>query len=240
MSITINGQLLLCMLAEEIVDTIEDCQILQINTDGITINLNRNSINIYKQICKDWEEYTKLQLEYVEYSLMVIKDVNNYFAVTTNNKHKYKGAFEINKEYHKDNSFKIVPIALSEYFTKGTPIEDTIKSHKNIYNFCGRQKFKGEDKGYINWIDLDKYGTYYKKSQVQQKNVRYYISTKGYSFIKHYAKGSGEFINKGYRVTIFNKYQELEWKEYNVDYSFYIKECQKIINQIEDKQLNLF
>ena len=29
-------------------------------------------------------------------------------------------------------------------------------------------------------------------------------------------------------------------KDYNLNYQFYINECNKIINQIEDKQLKLF
>ena len=56
-------------------------------------------------------------------------------------------AVEIDKDYHKDNSFKIIPIALSDYFTKGVSIEETICNHTNIYDFCGRQKFKGQDYG---------------------------------------------------------------------------------------------
>jgi hypothetical protein len=75
MSITLNGQLLLTMLAEKLVNHI-NCEVLQINTDGITIRLDKECLENYYQICKEWEEQTKLQLEFVEYSLMVIRDVN--------------------------------------------------------------------------------------------------------------------------------------------------------------------
>ncbi len=77
-----------------------------------------------------------------------------------------------------------------------------------------------------------------KKSEKQQKNVRYYISTNGVSFYKYYSKGTSEVINKGYKVTIFNNYEKKE--NYNIDYSFYITECKKIIDVIEDKQLTLW
>ena len=50
--------------------------------------------------------------------------------------------------------------------------------------------------------------------------------------ISVFSKGDG-IINK-IRVPY------LKMKEYDIDYDFYIKECNKIINQIEDKQLSLF
>jgi hypothetical protein len=75
MKTTLNGQLMLTMLAEELVDTIDGLQVLQINTDGITVRMHIDWINIYNQICKDWEEKTKLKLEFVKYSKMVIADV---------------------------------------------------------------------------------------------------------------------------------------------------------------------
>lgn len=244
MSITLNGQLMLAMLAERLVDNIPDITILQINTDGITVKLPITGYGLmierYYEICKKWEEDTKLELEYVEYSKMIIRDVNNYIAVKTDGKCKYKGAFEIDKEYHKDPSFRIIRLALSDYFVKGIAVEETIKNHKNIYDFCGRQKFKSDSYGEIAWIDYDQSGNPYKQQQKQQRNVRYYISTGGSTFIKRYTKGTSEYINKGYTVTIFNKYKELPFDEYGINYSFYIKECYKEIEQIENKQLELF
>ena len=148
--------------------------------------------------------------------------------------------FEIDKEYHKDPSFRIIRLALSDYFVKGIAVEETIKNHKNIYDFCGRQKFKSDSYGEIAWIDYDQSGNPYKQQQKQQRNVRYYISTGGSTFIKRYTKGTSEYINKGYTVTIFNKYKELPFDEYGINYSFYIKECYKEIEQIENKQLELF
>lgn len=240
MAITVNGQLLLTKLAEYLTN-IPESMVIQINTDGITMKIPRNHEQVYYDICKEWEKETKLQLEYVEYSKMVIGDVNNYLAVTTKGKIKNKGRFEVDKvvgsepAYHKDNSFRIIPLALQEYFVKGVPIEDTVKNHTNIYDFCGRQKFKGEDCGFIRFINNDKI-----TEEIQQKNVRYYISNRGASFIKNYAKGSQEIINKGYLVTIFNKYIEKNINNYNLNYEFYIKEINKEINNIINKQLSLF
>jgi len=230
---TINGQLMLCMLAEKLAN-IPSLTMLQINTDGITVKILEEMIPMYMDICMEWEKLTNLSLEFQNYSKMVIRDVNNYLAVDIKGKIKYKGAFEINKDYHKDNSFKIVPIAISEYFVNNIPIEDTIRKHRNIYDFCGRQKF-----------NRDSYGETHKLShnqeivEKQQKNVRYYISDSGSIFIKQYTKGSSEIINKGFEVEIFNKFIEKDWDDYNIDYKFYEMECRKILNTIENKQLEL-
>ncbi len=236
---TLNGQLMLSMLAEYLVDSIDDLTMLQINTDGLTVKIKKEDLPKYYNVCKKWEELTKLTLEYVEYSKMVIRDVNNYLAVSTKGKVKYKGAFEIDKELHKDNSFRVITIALSDYFIKGIPVEETIKNHTNIYDFCGRQKFKLDSYGETHSIKKVN-GSFITNIQKQQKNVRYYVSNGGETFIKRYNKGTSELIHVGYTVNIFNNYVEKEFKDYNINYSFYIKECYKIIDEIDSKQLSLF
>ena len=239
MQITLNGQLLLSMLAEVLVDNIPELLMLQVNTDGITVKIHKSYIDKYYEICKNWEQQTNLNLEYVKYSKMIIGDVNNYLAVTVDGKIKHKGRFEVDKvvgsepAYHKDNSFRIIPLALEKYFVQGIPIEDTILNHKNIYDFCGRQKFKSDSYGEIHKLKDNE-----KKIIRQQKNVRYYISNDGCTFVKKYTKdNSSELINVGYKVTIFNKFEEKE--DYNINYNFYINSCKKEINNIQNAQMCL-
>lgn len=78
---TINGQLMLTMLCEDLVENIEDLIMLQVNTDGLTVKIKKSDYNKYLELCKQWEIKTKLSLEYVEYSKMIIRDVNNYIAI---------------------------------------------------------------------------------------------------------------------------------------------------------------
>lgn len=243
MATTINGQLLLTMLSESLVDNIRNITMIQANTDGITVRIPRSEQDLYYRLCKEWELKTNLELEYVEYSKMIIRDVNNYSAVTTKGKTKYKGAFEIDKvvgnepAYHKDNSFRIIPLALSEYFINNKSVKETILNHNNIYDFCGRQKFGRDSYGEIHYISRNSSEVTIEK---QQKNVRYYISKSGKKFVKQYTKQSSEIINKGYEVEIFNKYIEKDMNDYKIDYSFYIKEVNKIIDILEPKQTTLF
>lgn len=80
MSITINGQLLLCMLAEALLA--HNCvQLIQINTDGLTIRYPRDAHFWVRQVAQWWEDLTRLELESAEYTDMWVKDVNNYLAV---------------------------------------------------------------------------------------------------------------------------------------------------------------
>ena len=80
MTITINGQLSLCLLADKLMD-IDDLEIIQVNTDGITVKMPRDKHDEYINICDAWQRQVGLQLEYAEYSKMFIKDCNNYIAV---------------------------------------------------------------------------------------------------------------------------------------------------------------
>lgn len=239
---TLAGQLSLCILGEMLQDRIPGLTVIQVNTDGITSIYDKQYDGVYDDISKEWEQATRLVLEHVYYSKFVMRDVNNYASkLLDSDKIKYKGAFEIDKvvgsepAYHKDNSFRIVPLAVSNYFFKDIPIEETIYKHDNIYDFCGRQKFNRFSCGEIHYIDGET-----KIVEKQQHNVRYYISKSGKTFVKQYTKGTSEIINKGFQVEIFNKYIEKPFKEYNIDYSFYISECYKIIDSVVDKQLTLF
>lgn len=240
MKTTIASQVVISMLAERLAD-IPDSQILMSNTDGLEIIIPREYENLYYEICKQWELETKLVLEFVDYSKMWCRDINNYGCVTTDGKIKNKGCFEVDKviggepAYHKDNSFRVIRIALEKYFLHNIPVEKTIKEHTNIYDFCGRQKFKKDSYGQIHYIKENK-----EIVEKQQKNVRYYISNKGCTFMKYYNKGTSEVINKGYSVTIFNKYLEKPFEKYDINYNFYITECYKEINLIQNKQLNIF
>ena len=82
MKITLNGQLLLCLLSEKLMG-IEDLRLIQANTDGVTIRVPRKHRVQVEFVTDWWEMVTGLQLEEAEYSRMFIRDVNNYIAEYT-------------------------------------------------------------------------------------------------------------------------------------------------------------
>jgi hypothetical protein len=244
MATTINGQLLLTMLAEDLME-IPKSNIIQINTDGLTMLIPKNQVDNYYNICNKWMKLTKLQLEYAEYSKMIINDVNNYIAVYTNGKIKTKGKYEYkNIPLHKNKSHSIIPKAVHDYWVYNTPVETTIKNHTNIFNFCaGVKSKKSEQKGnahYEMWKVI--------KGQIVKeklsKTVRYFISKKGGTLIKFYETGdfeqveapvtNGKQIIKDWKITYFNKSYKLDnFEDYDIDYSYYISKAKKWINDIE-------
>jgi len=80
MSITINGQLLLCMLAEAMMDQV-GAKMLMCNTDGFEFIARKSDMDKVKQLVADWEKLTGLEMEGELYSKMLIRDVNNYIAI---------------------------------------------------------------------------------------------------------------------------------------------------------------
>lgn len=79
MSITLNGQLLLCYLAEMVMK-IEKLRVISCNTDGICLYLRRSDYPKLKEVCNWWSSVTKLSLEEARFSKLCIRDVNNYIG----------------------------------------------------------------------------------------------------------------------------------------------------------------
>ena len=149
MQITINGQLLLSKLAEMVSLAIPECQPLMLNTDGMEMMIPNDKVDLYLSICSVWETMTKLSLEHDQYSKMIIRDVNNYMAVSKGGKVKCKGAFEwedLSKKkvatFHKNKSFLIIPKAIHAFFVHGTKPEDFLDQNTDIYDYCGAVKAK--------------------------------------------------------------------------------------------------
>lgn len=234
---TIAGQLFICMWAERMVEVCPELQFIQINTDGITIKLPKEKIPLIMEVCNQLTKETTLEVEDAYYSQMIIRDVNNYMAQYSDDvEHiKYKGCFEIDKEYHKDNSMRIVPIALKNYFIYNTPISETIRNHKNIYDFCIRLKCNHSSKALYSYLDEDDRV----KDLTLSRTTRYFISKKGGALSIYYnGSDSPNKVNKGYTVTLFNNF--IEQEDYNINYNFYEIETNKIIDIVVNNQLNLF
>lgn len=79
MQIRINGQLLLLMLAEKLVEL--GCRIVQANTDGLFVLLKKSIYNKVNIVCREWEQLTKLTLEEDRFEAMYQYAINDYIAV---------------------------------------------------------------------------------------------------------------------------------------------------------------
>ncbi len=185
MAITINGQLLLCMLAEWLL-TVPTLQIIQCNTDGITYRIRRDYIPQAEAVQREWEKYTLLELEQVEYSRMFIRDVNNYVAEDTKGALKTKGAYwapatgddyatSISEQqppaWHKALDCPVITRAAVAAMTTGLDPEIFIKLCTNPYDFMLRAKVSRE-------------ATLKLGDKEIQRTSRYYVSTNGQEMIK--------------------------------------------------------
>lgn len=247
MQIRINGQLLLLMLAEKLVEI--GCRIIQANTDGLFLICKKDKYEEYKKACKEWETLTKLELEEDRFEAMYQYAINDYIAVkegysASKDKKliKTKGMFITEVLLGKGLSPKIIPEAIINYFVDGIPVEETIKNCRDIRKFL-----KGEKTG--------KQWTVEYNNQIQQRINRFYVSNNGYYLWKFKGEGNDiEYQNmlKGYGVTIHNKLysdEDLQWKYaqgetfesiYDINYKYYIIQCKKIIEEMKPRQLSLF
>lgn len=155
MAITINGQLLLCMLAEQLIK-IPGLSMIQVNTDGLTVKVPHNMKFAVERVRKWWEAYTLLELEDVEYNAMFIRDVNSYIAEKTDGGLKRIGAYAYvtaaedpatrELAWHKKHSSLVVQKAAEAALVHGTPIEQTIMMHTDPFDFMRTIKVNKRDR----------------------------------------------------------------------------------------------
>lgn len=224
MMITINGQLALLMLADQLL-TIPNLKLVQLNTDGLTVAMTRDSVDQYSKICKAWEQTVKLELEYVDYSKMYIKNVNNYIAVYTNGKVKRKGLFQYEGlGHHQNQGGLIIAEAVEQSMVNNVDIRDYIKNCSDMYKFLLRTKVPRSSRLMLEFED----GT----SNQLQNVCRYYVSSKGGKLIKVMPPLEGETedrrmgIETEWSVKACNNIKDFRW---DIDYEYYISEAEKLV-----------
>jgi len=239
-STTVNGQIGLLYVAEKII--LAGQEVVSVNTDGIVSKVKKSEIDKYKEVSEKAFADFKATCEFTYYKKYVRTSVNDYITIKTDGDIKLKGDFEYDKlslhdGFSKGFSQPVVALALVKYYTEGIPIEDTIKNHKDILDFCLSSNIGNQ---------FDLYSIKIVNGQVIekeiQKHVRYYVSNKGSSLIKrNFNTGSESKMTKGFNKTVFNDF--IIKDEYDINYNYYVKEAYKLINKIEGKdkdQLTLF
>ncbi len=224
MDITLNGQLSLCLLIERVLD-IEGTLMVGANTDGITVALKRDKEDEYYQACKKWEEQVKLQLEFVTYTKMFIRDVNNYLSVYDNGKLKSKGAYEYKDlAWNKNASSLIIPMAAEAHMLYGVDVLEFIKNHDNIYDFFLRTKVPRSSR----LVSVYEDG----REELQQNICRYYPCKDGGKLVKimpPLEEGGEERrlgIDTSWKVKTCNNVNDFAG---DIDYDYYVAEVEKLL-----------
>lgn len=238
MKITLNGQLSLAMLYEMLGERIPGIQPLMQNTDGLEMMFDEKYTDLYMEICNEWCKLTKLNLEYADYTKMIIGDVNNYIAVDTKGNVKSKGRYEWEDQdkkrvgyFHKNKSFLVIPKAIHEYFINGIKPEDYIKSNKNIFDYCAGAKAVNGAK--FHQVYLEK-GELVEKPL--NKIVRYYISKEGSKIIKYMPSKVKLQLEAGKWMQIeCNKIDiDKPFDDYPIDFEYYLEKIYKEIYDLEN------
>jgi hypothetical protein len=245
--VTMGCELKLLMLIEAF--CMRGIQVISVNTDGVVIHYPKEKQQQVDLIHDWWEKKTQFVLEDTFYKKMVFSSVNDYIAVIVDpitdevKKVKYKGDYEINKEAHKNNSQRIVPIILSEYFVNGVDPEQIIghlgykfksdgkEEQVTIYDYCIGVKKTRNCEYYL--------VTRGKAHMLKDKVIRYYVSKEPNQLLKKYTNGKseGKFekVSAGFDITLFMDFFGADriGGDYKIDKRYYKNEVRKIIDSIE-------
>jgi hypothetical protein len=235
---TITGELSLLMLIEQY--ELRGIHVISANTDGVTIMIKKEQLEIMKAINTWWQELTMYELERTDYQKIIFSTVNDYLAIKTDGEIKKKGDFLTDFELHKNKSARVVSIALERYFVSDVPIDSTIRNHSNIYDFALRQKASKD----FHYEGVNKSTG---EKTIYNKLIRYYVSKTGEKLLK--VKNEECDTN----AADVSQVEAGEWvmhvcnhltKEHpldNVNYEYYIERANRIVHKIltEGKKRNI-
>lgn len=249
MQIRINGQLLLLMLAEKLTQI--GCRIVQANTDGLFVLLKKDVYSKVNSICREWEQLTKLTLEEDRFKAMYQYAINDYFAITEDNKVKEKGMFITAVKLGKGLTPKIIPKAIISFFKDGISVEDTIKNCTDIRDFLMSEKtgkqwhveYMNEEQQRTNRFYASTNGGYlWKWKDTGHKEGEIITYTEPYVGERKYKASARQYQNMltASGVTLLNKFDDKPIEERKINYRYYIMEAYKIIRDLKPLQLSLW
>lgn len=239
MRITLNGQLLLCKLAEMLMD-IPGLRVLQINTDGITVRLSRVQVENLQMMCEIWMRNTGLVLEDVKYKAMNIRDVNNYIAVREDGSTKRKGAYEWQaggwyadgyNGWHQNASCPVVAKVAERILTQDPDSPEAESIMSMLESWC---VFGGSFHDFTLRTKVPRSMRLEWGGQEVQRITRYVVTREGKSLVKvmpPLAKKPDEWrraeVEAGWLVTVCNNIKDAEGCA--IDYRYYAAEVEKLV-----------
>ena len=132
-NVTLLGQLGLLALVERLGNVATVCSA---NTDGITVLVKKHQLEEMQAIVKQWEDCTRLEMEYTEYTGLYQENVNSYLAVKTAGGFKGKKTFlDAWPDLGHSPEATVCTTAIKAHLRDGTPIEETIRKDRDINHF---------------------------------------------------------------------------------------------------------
>jgi len=223
MKVTISGQLWIADLIDRLQVMGDNMQVIQANTDGITMFIRRAWKETADTTCGYWEMESHLSLEKVEYKRMWIADVNSYVAEKTDGTVKRKGRYEYDIGWHQNASALVVPKVAEKVLLEGADVRETVTEWCDWDDFYMRAKVPRSSHLLLRYPGFD----------VPMENTqRYYVSVGGGELVKvmpPLAKKPDHWreigICKGWTVCPCNNLKNVVLP---VNFDYYIAEVEKL------------
>jgi hypothetical protein len=250
LALRVFGQMIQLRFMEEL--NFHDIEILFTNTDGTLVKCPKNKLEIYHKIALDISKEFEIEWEFAVVKQIFFANTNTYLSeikeeymldeniskinIKNISKIKKKGKyFKYGKDIPLGDSVdeQIIAKALEAYYINNILPQEFIsnpdKYNLHIYDYCKSNKIGKDFKVWHN-------------GKIQQQLNRYYFSKNApYLFKQKHGTGTMQHVNVGGGVILFNNYEKKSYKEYLLNYQYYISKTQKIIDEINNlNQLLLF
>ena len=260
-AICVNGQLLLAMLIEKL--ELNGITVFYSNTDGICSRVHKSKNDLYFKICREWEEHSRLTLEYTYYEKFVMTGVNSYVSfVKAAPSSNGKSFSDVKFDYEYSTPDKVLEynytmlkvdeptLKMLEYEKqKGEFIVyprvgkglDSLIVAKALCNYYGRgipvEETVTNVKSIYDYVIYQKVGKQFKVmlgDEEIQHISRFYVKRGGYGLRKINSFGKETSLVKGWGIGLANDLRESKpFEEYKIDFKYYIKRAYEIISKIE-------
>ena len=240
LKVTINGQLLIMMLIEEL--ELNGIHVVSGNTDGIVVKLYNNKRDDFKRITESWMEKTGFTADSEEYECYINRDVNNYVIREKPNKKGVRNITSLGclnpdmciKDLQKGYNNPIVAEAVVKFFLDNVPVMDTITNCTDILDFCKTQNVGKQYKLEYTTSNSERII----RTEVQ-RNCRYYVTNNTGGILEKVKNDAKTGLEKrerlcaGQRVAILNSLDDKDIALRDINYKYYYEQAMAIINPIK-------
>ncbi len=180
------------------------------NTDGVVCRTE-----IDQGVIDEWEKRTKFKLNKTKYRVIIVKDVNGYYAVREDGKIKRKKEF-LETSWGHNVKAPIIQRAVVDNLLNDIPIGDTIRD-KDVtpYDYCFFSKAR---RG--NSLLLD-------GEELSSPKIRYYVSTQGHVLERQSPKIRARIVKLS-KVKLLMEIKPID----DINYDWYIEQANRLKGRI--------
>lgn len=232
--IRINGQLILLMLVDRLLKF--NCEIIQVNTDGVIFIAKEKDRNDIAKSIKELQSITRLVFEGDDYEAFYQYAINDYFGILKGFSKTHdpklieeKGLFITKTALGKGLAPVIIPKAVINYFTEGQPVDEYMRNHLDIKDYLISQRVAKQFKVSFN-------------EKIIQRINRFYACSNGYYLYKIKPDNNNQHFNMLTKssVWIVNDLSKANLQEHPINFKYYVSEANSIISSFVNQQLSLF